>query len=79
MDDKPFVNENISFMVDSTGNLVGGQKISGIPNCTNGDCNYSVDESKAKQIAETKDLKKELKIGKQILCGMINMKIMCGK
>ena len=52
MDDKSFVNENISFMVDSTGKVIEGQKISGIPDCANGDCDYSINESKAKQIAE---------------------------
>ncbi len=43
------------------GNLVGGQKISGIPDCTNGDCDYSIDESKAKQIAEAQGLEKGIK------------------
>ncbi len=61
MDGKPFVYKEISFMVDSLGELPAGQKIAGIPNCANGDCDYSVDESKAKQIAEGHGLEKGIK------------------
>ena len=61
MDGKPYINKEISFMVDSLGSLPAGQNISGIPNCINGNCDFSVDASKAKQIAEEQGLEKGIK------------------
>ena len=61
IDGKPYVNKEISFLVDSLGNLAAGQKLSGIPNCANNACDYSVDETKAKQIAEKEGLEKGIK------------------
>ncbi len=61
VESKPFVDEEISFMVDSTGKLIDGQKISGIPNCVNGDCDFSIVESEAKQIAASNKLEKGIK------------------
>ncbi len=61
IDGKPFVDKEISFVVDSLGNLADGQKLSGIPNCVNNACDYSVDETKAKQIADEQGLEKGIK------------------
>ncbi len=59
--DKPFVDEEISFLVDSTGKVLSDQKIIGIPNCKNGDCDFNIDEDKAIQIAESNGLEKGIK------------------
>jgi hypothetical protein len=58
---KNFVNEEITFLIDSTGNLMTGREIIGIPDCLNSDCDFRIDENKAKQIAAENKLEKGIK------------------
>jgi len=58
---KEYVNEEISFMVDSAGNLVNKKDIKGIPDCLNNNCDFSINESKAKQIAADNHFEKGIK------------------
>ena len=58
---KEYVNEEISFMVDSLGNILDEEEIKGIPDCKNNNCDFSIDESGAKQIAEKNNFEKGIK------------------
>lgn len=59
--EKPYVNTVIQFTVDSTGNIVRSRDIIGIPNCTEGGCNFKISEDDAVKIAQDNGLKKGIK------------------
>lgn len=63
MPEKPYVNSLIKFTVDTSGNVLTNRDITGIPNCFRSleECNFSVDEKQAKQIAELNGLEKGIK------------------
>ena len=58
MPEKPFVNEQIRFTIDSTGNILKQYEIVGIPDCNLNpmNCDFIVDEQMAKQIASENGL-----------------------
>jgi hypothetical protein len=58
---KEYVNEEISFMIDSLGNILKEEGIKGIPDCINNNCDFSIDESDAKQIALKNNFEKGIK------------------
>jgi len=58
---KEYVNKEISFRVDSAGNIMKEKDIKGIPDCLNNNCDFSIDELKAKQIAADNNFEKGIK------------------
>ncbi len=68
MPEKPFVDETISFFVDSTGSVMNNRDITGIPQCLNNpqDCEFKIDKVRAENIAKDTGLEpgiKDWKIG----------------
>ena len=63
MPEKPYVNAIIKFTVDSVGSLMKNRDIVGIPKCRYfpDECNFNIDEQKAKLIAGEKGLKEGIK------------------
>lgn len=63
MPEKPFVDEQIRFIVDSTGKVLKQYEVVGIPDCNSNpiDCDFVVDEKTAKQIATQNGLPKGIK------------------
>ncbi len=63
MPDKPYVNGEIRFTLDSTGHILDNKEIVGIPNCAAdpGSCEFSVNEEQAKTIAGQNGLEKGIK------------------
>jgi len=60
---KPYVNNSITFSVDSTGDVVESRDIIGIPTCVKNPslCNWQVDKESAVAIAEEGRLEKGIK------------------
>ncbi len=58
--EKPYVNAEITFTVDSLGNVDTTKEIIGIPDCAGNPelCSFSVDKKKAEEIAAQNGLKK---------------------
>jgi len=57
MPDKPYIDEQIQFVVDSIGNVVKDMDVSGIPNCKfPGNCEFSINETDAVKIAKENGL-----------------------
>ncbi len=54
--DKSYVNELITFSVDTIGNIVRDINITGIPNCVEEDCNFNITEDQAVKIAKDSGL-----------------------
>jgi len=63
MPEKSFINEEIRFSVDSTGNILKRYEVVGIPECNANpnSCDFVVDEKIAKQIATQNGLAKGIK------------------
>jgi len=61
MSDKSYVNVLITFSVDTLGNIVGNRDITGIPDCQNSDCSFSINEDSAIKIAKESGLPKGIK------------------
>lgn len=61
--EKPYVNEQIRFITDSTGNVSTQYEIEGIPDCISDplNCEFVVDEKIAKQVAGESGLAKGIK------------------
>jgi hypothetical protein len=61
--EKPFVDEEIRFTVDSTGKVLTQYEVVGIPDCNANqfDCDFVVDENTARQIAAENGLPKGIK------------------
>lgn len=61
--EKPFVDSEIRFTVDSLGNVAKQKEIVGIPDCTTdpANCNFIVDEKSARDIASEAGLEKGIK------------------
>lgn len=61
--EKPFVNGEIRFTVDTLGNVNQNLEIFGIPECVKNpaDCKFSIDEKSARAIAEQNGLEKGVK------------------
>lgn len=61
--EKPFVNGQIRFTVDTLGNVLQNLEVFGIPECIKnpGDCKFSIDEKSARAIAEQNGLEKGVK------------------
>jgi len=62
MPEKPFVNAQIRFSVDSLGNVLKNYEIVGIPDCNSNppNCDFIIDELIAKQIASSARLEKRI-------------------
>lgn len=60
MPEKPFVDETIRFTTDSLGNVLEQYEVVGIPDCNlnPSDCDFVVDETIARQIADQNNLAK---------------------
>jgi hypothetical protein len=54
---KSYVNEIIEFDIDQNGNVMNEDNAKGIPNCKDGECNFDIDETQAKNIAQNAGLK----------------------
>lgn len=52
-----FINEEVRFVTDSSGVLIGATRIEGVPNCVAGGCTYAVTEEQARATARVKGLK----------------------
>ncbi len=63
MPEKPFINEEIRFTVDSAGSILKKYEVVGIPVCNTNpnNCDFVVDEKIAKQIATQNGLAKGIK------------------
>ena len=63
MPNRPYVNTQILFSVDSTGKLDKGKDIIGIPNCNDHpqECRFNINESQAVKIAKSAGLVKGIK------------------
>lgn len=63
MPEKPYVDALIKFTVDSAGNVIEERDIVGIPKCRYfpEECDFQIDEEKARQIATKKGLEKGIK------------------
>jgi len=61
MSEKPYVNTVIQFSIDSTGNVIKDRDIIGIPDCIEGECNFSITEEQAIKIATDSGLEKGVK------------------
>lgn len=63
MPEKPYVEAIIKFTVDSVGNVLKNRDIVGIPRCKNypEECDFSIDEQSARQIAADMELKEGIK------------------
>jgi hypothetical protein len=63
MPEKSFVNNQIRFSVDSTGNVLTDREIFGIPECNLNpfSCDFIIDENTARQIATEYGLEKGIK------------------
>lgn len=61
--EKPYVNANIKFTVDSIGNVLNDRDITGIPKCHSfpEECNFKINEQTARLIAGEKGLKEGIK------------------
>ena len=61
--EKPFVNAEIKFTVDSVGNVLMNRDIVGIPRCKNfpEECDFNIDEQTARQIAGDMELKEGIR------------------
>lgn len=61
--EKPFVNGQIRFTVDTLGNVIQTLEIFGIPDCIKNpeDCQFNIDEKSARAIAEQNGLEKGVK------------------
>ena len=58
---KEYINEEISFIIDNEGNINKEKDIIGIPDCLTNNCDFSIDESNAKQIAADNNFEKGIK------------------
>jgi hypothetical protein len=63
MPEKPFVDEQIRFTVDSTGKVLTQYEVVGIPDCNNDpmSCDFVVDDKIAKQIAAQNGIARGIK------------------
>jgi len=63
MPEKPYVNTQIKFSVDTSGNVIRNREIIGIPNCirSTGDCEFNIDESASVEIAKLNNLEPGIK------------------
>jgi len=63
MPEKAYVDAIIKFTVDSLGNVLKNRDIVGIPRCKNfpEECDFSIDEKTARQIASDMELKEGIK------------------
>jgi hypothetical protein len=63
MPDKPYVDGKIKFEVDSTGNVINQENVSGLPDCGTdpGKCEFNINEEQARQIAKDNDFKEGIK------------------
>lgn len=63
MPDKPYVDNEIRFTIDSHGNVETDKEIVGIPDCGSdpGSCDFSITEEQAKKIAAENGLPKGIK------------------
>ena len=60
MPEKPFVNITIKFTIDSTGKIIDGDGVTGIPDFKNDpqSCEFNIDEKTAEKIASENGLRK---------------------
>ncbi len=66
--DKPFVDNQIEFEVDSTGHILNRENVIGLPDCEAdpGKCEFNVNEEQARQIAIENNFKEGIKDWKVI-------------
>jgi len=59
--EKPFINEEITLIVDKKGNPLPDFEIAGIPDCINDSCGFDVSKERALAIAEQAGMKKGIR------------------
>lgn len=63
MPDKPYVDSKIKFTVDTTGQIVDKENVTGLPDCLSNPekCRFNINEEQAKQIAKENEFKEGIK------------------
>jgi len=61
--DKPYVNTKITFIVDSTGQVINKESVIGLPDCLSypEKCQFNIDEAQARSIAQKNNFPKGIK------------------